>query len=79
LYKIQRFLIKFKEQDYKSNINLAYIETLLRKLRISREISSDKEVLSIFMQINRFLQDEDAIIKLLYMLPNSREGIVCIA
>ncbi|CDW80407.1 UNKNOWN [Stylonychia lemnae] len=79
LYKIQRFLIKFKEQDYKSNINLALIETLLRKLRISREISSEKEVLSIFVHINRYLQDEDAVTKLLYLLPNSREGIVAIA
>jgi hypothetical protein len=49
MYKIQRFLMKFKEQDYKSNINYALIETLLRKLRLSRELSNDKEVLTIFV------------------------------
>ena len=73
-------MMKFKEQDYKSpTVNLAHIETLLRKLRLSREIASDKEVINIFTMINRYLQDEDAVCKVMYLLPISRDGIVPIA
>lgn len=48
-------MLKFKELDFKSNINYALLESLLRRLRLSREILNEREVLSIFVQINRFL------------------------
>jgi len=79
LYKIQRFMLKFKELDFKSNVSLATVETYLRKLRLSKDLASDQEVLTIFQTLNRYLQDEDAIYKFLFLLPSSREGLVSIA
>lgn len=36
-------------------------------------------MLTIFQTLNRYLQDEDAIYKFLFLLPSSREGLVSIA
>ena len=72
-------MLKFKDQDFKANVSLATVETYLRKLRLSKDLASDQELLTIFQTINRYLQDEDAVFKFLYLLPNSREGLVCVA
>jgi hypothetical protein len=56
---------------------------LLRRVRLSssREFTlSEQDTLTIFSQINRYLQDEDSVIKLLSTLPSCREdGISSIA
>ena len=54
------------------------MEKYVRRLKVSREIS-DHEVLTMFQQINRFLQDNDSMVKLLSMLPLCRDGLVNIA
>ena len=47
LYRIQKFMHRFKDLDQKSNIQLSLIETLLRKLRLAESIT-DAEALTIF-------------------------------
>ena len=41
-------MLKFKEQDYKSGVSMAAVESLVRKLRLSLEINSEGDVQAIF-------------------------------
>jgi hypothetical protein len=34
LYRVQRFVARFKEYDMKSNISMNHIETMIRRLRM---------------------------------------------
>jgi len=64
--------------DYKEGISVAQIEKMIRRLKVSKEISN-LEAVTIYSQISKFLQDEDAVVKLLALLPHSRDGLVTIA
>ena len=75
---MQRFLVKLKELDCKSTVQFSVIESIMRRVRISNYIS-DSEILQMYQQINRFLQDQDSVVKLLFLMPNCRDNIVCIA
>ena len=62
----------------KEGIPLGSIERLLRRLRMCKEMQND-ELLYILQQISKYLQDYDSAVKLAFLIPNEREGILCIA
>ncbi len=78
LYQIQKAFMCFKDMEMRDNISLSLIESLIRRLRLSRDIK-EPELLTIFQQIYRFLQDEDSVLKFLSLLPLSRDGVLTIA
>ena len=58
LFKVQRYLNKFKDLDLKSNMSLLQIETLMRRLRLGPDTQgtlSETETLSIYSQVMRYL------------------------
>ena len=72
-------MVNFRELDKKgARMNMALIERDVRKLWNGRVIQ-DTVVKSVLQNIDTYLQDEDAVEKLLYLLPHCRGGITVIA
>lgn len=80
MFKVHKLNMRVKDLDLKSNLSLCQVEGLIRKLRLSQTnpAHTDAEVVGIYSQIMRYMQDEDSIIKLLSCLPTCREGGITI-
>ena len=50
----------------------------LRKMQLSSEMGN-LEIYELFEKLDRYLQDEDSVVKLLYYLPTYRSGISIIS
>jgi len=66
--------MRVRDFDMKEGVSLGQVEKTLRKLRVAKEIQKNEDTLAMFQQINKFLQDEDSINKLIYLLPTCRGG-----
>lgn len=76
MFKVHKLNMRVKDMDLKSNLSLCQVDGLIRKLRLSQisPVNSEVEVVGVYSQIMRYMQDEDAIIKLLSCLPACRDG-----
>ena len=59
---------------------ISYLDALvkpIRKMMISNEMGN-QEIFEHLESIDRYLQDEDSIVKLLFLLPTNRQGLAVI-
>jgi len=78
LYRTYCNVINFKEIDKKGGrLSLGLLERDVRKLWNARMVQNNV-IKTTLQNIYEYLQDEDSVEKLLYLLPLNRGGLTCI-